>query len=188
VLGDEYPDTLTSMHNLAFTLQSQTRCEEALALMEKCFQSRQQVPGEQHHDTQSSLGTLNKYRKQRCPVTPCVPARLNRRYTLSILRRRPWALTRPHLHPYSVAHRVSPTPSCPHTVRACESFKIPAQILNTDRPCSQPVFCPIKTSTRSRLLAPHFLSLGRRSPRPSTKAFKHTKLTCYKGAAYTRIT
>jgi hypothetical protein len=33
VLTDEHPDTLTSMHNLAFTLQSQARHEEALALM-----------------------------------------------------------------------------------------------------------------------------------------------------------
>jgi hypothetical protein len=37
VLADEHPDTLLSMHNLAFTLQSQARHEEALALMERCF-------------------------------------------------------------------------------------------------------------------------------------------------------
>jgi hypothetical protein len=47
VLGDEHPSTLTSMGNLAFTLQSQARREEALALMETCFQLRQQVLGEQ---------------------------------------------------------------------------------------------------------------------------------------------
>jgi hypothetical protein len=52
------------MHNLAFTLHSQARCEEALALMETCFQSRQQILGEQHHDTQSSLDTLNGWRAE----------------------------------------------------------------------------------------------------------------------------
>ncbi|EMD58161.1 hypothetical protein COCSADRAFT_104582, partial [Bipolaris sorokiniana ND90Pr] len=36
VLGDEHPNTLTSTNNLAFTLQSQARREEALALMEIC--------------------------------------------------------------------------------------------------------------------------------------------------------
>ena len=64
VLGDEHPDTLTSMHNLAFTLQSQARHEEALALMERCFQLREQVLGEQHPDTQSSLNTLNDWRAE----------------------------------------------------------------------------------------------------------------------------
>ena len=36
-LGADHPDTLTSIHNLAFTLQLQARHEEALALMERCF-------------------------------------------------------------------------------------------------------------------------------------------------------
>jgi hypothetical protein len=45
-VGDEDPYALTSMHNLALTLQLQARCEEALALMETCFQLRQQVLGE----------------------------------------------------------------------------------------------------------------------------------------------
>jgi hypothetical protein len=40
VLGEEHPDTLTSRHNLAFTLHSQARREKALALMETCLQSR----------------------------------------------------------------------------------------------------------------------------------------------------
>ena len=61
VLGDEHPDTLISIHNLAFTLHSQARREEALALMETCFQSLQQVLGKQHPDTQSSLNTLNDW-------------------------------------------------------------------------------------------------------------------------------
>ena len=59
MLTDKHPDTLTSMHNLAFTLQSQARHEEALALIERCFQLREQILGEQHPNTQSSLNTLS---------------------------------------------------------------------------------------------------------------------------------
>ena len=62
VLGDEHPDTLTSMNNLAYTLQLQSRYKEALALIETCFHLRQQVLGEQHPDTQSSFKTLNGWR------------------------------------------------------------------------------------------------------------------------------
>ena len=52
------------MHNLAFTLQSQARHEEALALMERCFQLRKQVLGEQYPDTQSSLNKLSDWRAE----------------------------------------------------------------------------------------------------------------------------
>jgi hypothetical protein len=62
VLTDEHPDTLASMHNLAFTLQSQARHEEAFALIERCFQLRRQVLGEQHPDTQLSLNILSSWR------------------------------------------------------------------------------------------------------------------------------
>ena len=62
VLSDEHPNTLSSMHNLAYTLWSQTYHKEAVALIETCFQSRQQVLGKQHPDTQSSFETLNSWR------------------------------------------------------------------------------------------------------------------------------
>jgi hypothetical protein len=62
VLGDEHPDTLNSMHNLAYTLCSLSRQKEAVALIELCFQLRQQVLGEQHPDTQLSLKTLDGWR------------------------------------------------------------------------------------------------------------------------------
>jgi hypothetical protein len=64
VLTDEHPDTLTSINNLAFTLQSQARHEEALALMERCFQLRELVLGKQHPDTQSSLNIVNNWRAE----------------------------------------------------------------------------------------------------------------------------
>jgi hypothetical protein len=64
VLTDEHPHTLTSMHILAFMLQSQARHEEALALMERCFQLREQVLGEQHPNTQLSLNMLSSWRPE----------------------------------------------------------------------------------------------------------------------------
>lgn len=63
-LGADHPDTLNSIHNLAFTLQSQACHAEALALIEKCFQSRQQVLGEQHPDPLSSFDTLSGWRAE----------------------------------------------------------------------------------------------------------------------------
>lgn len=40
VLGRKHPDTLSSMHNLAHTLKSQGRYEEALSLMRECIRFR----------------------------------------------------------------------------------------------------------------------------------------------------
>jgi hypothetical protein len=62
VLGDEHPNTLSSMHNLAYTLWSQSCHKEAVALIELCFQLREQVLGGQHPDTQSSLKALDGWR------------------------------------------------------------------------------------------------------------------------------
>jgi hypothetical protein len=62
VLGDEHPDTLTSMANLAHTLELQSRHKEALDLIDLCFQSRQKVLGEQHPATQSTQRALNGWR------------------------------------------------------------------------------------------------------------------------------
>ena len=55
VLGEEHPDTLTSMNNLAFTFKAQGHNDEAVSLMENCFQLRKQVLGPQHPYTTSSL-------------------------------------------------------------------------------------------------------------------------------------
>lgn len=38
VLGEEHPDTLINMANLAHMWKSQSRNEEAMLLMEKCFE------------------------------------------------------------------------------------------------------------------------------------------------------
>jgi hypothetical protein len=61
VLGEEHPDTLTSMNNLAFALKAQGCDEEALSLIKACFQLRKQILGELHPYTKSSLDTLNQW-------------------------------------------------------------------------------------------------------------------------------
>jgi hypothetical protein len=43
VLGDKHPDTLSSMSNFAHALWSHSCYEDAVALLEACTQSRQQV-------------------------------------------------------------------------------------------------------------------------------------------------
>jgi hypothetical protein len=58
VLGEEHPDTLTSMNNLALTWKGQGRGAEAMKLMEKCVQLRTLVIGADHPHTLSSSAAL----------------------------------------------------------------------------------------------------------------------------------
>ncbi|KAF2476195.1 uncharacterized protein BDR25DRAFT_158960, partial [Lindgomyces ingoldianus] len=65
VLGEEHPDTLTSMHeyldalasmaNLECMFKCQSYNSEAIALIEECLQLRKQVLGCQHPYTAFSL-------------------------------------------------------------------------------------------------------------------------------------
>ena len=59
VLGAEYPDTLSSMNNLAFTWKSQDRDVEALELIKACLLLRKQKLGTDYPDTISSLEVLS---------------------------------------------------------------------------------------------------------------------------------
>jgi hypothetical protein len=61
VLGPEHLSMLTSMNNLAFTLNGLGRNSEAISLMKKCFQLRKHVFGPQHPWTISSLKTLKEW-------------------------------------------------------------------------------------------------------------------------------
>jgi hypothetical protein len=58
VLGEEHPDTLTIMNNLAFTFKGQGRNEEAIALMKDCVQILKRVLGPEHPSTTSSQAAL----------------------------------------------------------------------------------------------------------------------------------
>lgn len=62
VLGQEHPDTLSSMNNLAFTWKGQGRDKEAQALMEDSFQLQCRTLGSNHPFTVSSLAALNDWK------------------------------------------------------------------------------------------------------------------------------
>jgi hypothetical protein len=50
-LGLEYPSTLTSMANLAFTWDGQGRDHDACELIQQCFHARIRLLGLEHADT-----------------------------------------------------------------------------------------------------------------------------------------
>lgn len=59
LLVREHLQALTTMSNLAFTPISQTRSDEAISLLETCFQLQEQVLGRPHPYTEASLRALN---------------------------------------------------------------------------------------------------------------------------------
>ncbi|PVH75932.1 FabD/lysophospholipase-like protein, partial [Cadophora sp. DSE1049] len=58
VLGEEHPDTLTSMNNLARLFQSQGKYEAAEPLYQETLRLRKKVLGEEHPDTLVSINNL----------------------------------------------------------------------------------------------------------------------------------
>lgn len=60
IFRNEHPQTLASMHNLAYTWKSQSRNEEAISLMEDHFELWNQVLGPEHPDTETSLEALRE--------------------------------------------------------------------------------------------------------------------------------
>ena len=58
VLGQEHPDTLTSMNNLVFTIKEQDRKEETIKLMTECIQLQNRVLSTEHSNVLSFVTTL----------------------------------------------------------------------------------------------------------------------------------
>ncbi|KAI8716275.1 hypothetical protein NCS52_00920700 [Fusarium sp. LHS14.1] len=58
VLGEEHPDTLTSMANLASTFSNQGQWKEAEELFVGVMETRKRVLGEEHPDTLTSMNNL----------------------------------------------------------------------------------------------------------------------------------
>ncbi|KAL5386219.1 hypothetical protein DPSP01_004302 [Paraphaeosphaeria sporulosa] len=58
VLGEEHPDTLTSIANLASTYRNQGRWKEAEELEVQVMETRKRVLGEEHPDTLTSMSNL----------------------------------------------------------------------------------------------------------------------------------
>jgi hypothetical protein len=62
VLGEEHPDTLISMANLAIAWKGQGRNEEAIQLMSNCVRLRMQILGANHPFTLSSIKALSGWK------------------------------------------------------------------------------------------------------------------------------
>ncbi|KAI9777309.1 MAG: hypothetical protein M1816_004797 [Peltula sp. TS41687] len=58
VLGQEHPDTLTSIANLASTYRNQGRWKEAKELFVQVMETRKRVLGQEHPDTLTSIANL----------------------------------------------------------------------------------------------------------------------------------
>jgi tetratricopeptide (TPR) repeat protein len=58
VLGEEHPDTLTSMNHLASTYQNQGRWKEAEDLFVQVIETRKRVLGQEHLDTLKNMNNL----------------------------------------------------------------------------------------------------------------------------------
>ncbi len=58
LLGEEHPDTLTNMANLASTYWNQGRWKEAEKLDIRALETSQRVLGEEHPDTLNSMANL----------------------------------------------------------------------------------------------------------------------------------
>lgn len=80
VLGPEHPDTLTSMNNLAYTLEFQGKLHGALTLMEESYELRRKVLGPNHLSTRSSSRALgdwiDKYNLLSNRPLPAAPTQL----------------------------------------------------------------------------------------------------------------
>ncbi|KAL8735363.1 MAG: hypothetical protein Q9166_000908 [cf. Caloplaca sp. 2 TL-2023] len=64
VLGEEHPDTLSSMNNLAFTWKSQGLNAKAINLMGECVHLRTRILGADHPDTLSSSAELTMWQNE----------------------------------------------------------------------------------------------------------------------------
>ena len=58
MLGQEHPDTLTSVNNLAFLYQAQGRYGEAEPLLRRALEARERVLGPEHPHTLTSVNNL----------------------------------------------------------------------------------------------------------------------------------
>lgn len=72
ILGEEYPDTMSAMNNLAITLGDRGQLNEAAKLMKEVLEKMKQILGEQHPKTKvaaQNLATLVRRQKVHGIVT-----------------------------------------------------------------------------------------------------------------------
>jgi hypothetical protein len=63
VLGDDHPDTLESMNNLAAVRQDLGDLYSANELYERALTARRRILGDDHPDTQASIKSLTEVRR-----------------------------------------------------------------------------------------------------------------------------
>jgi len=61
VLGEEHPDTVTAMANLAFSYKDLGRWREAIELLQKAVDGSRKVLGEDHPDTLAFTKAYNEW-------------------------------------------------------------------------------------------------------------------------------
>ncbi|MCA9469990.1 MAG: tetratricopeptide repeat protein, partial [Nitrospira sp.] len=89
-LGEEHPDTLTSMSNLASTLSHQGDYAGAVALQRTVLERRQRILGEEHPDTSISAWNYLNTLLNSGDIETAV--QIIRRYLLWLLERDPSTL------------------------------------------------------------------------------------------------
>jgi hypothetical protein len=67
-LGEDHPDTLTSMANLASTYRDQGRGIKALKLIEECVILQTRILGTSHPDTLSSRTALLEWQSEELEI------------------------------------------------------------------------------------------------------------------------
>ncbi|KAH7230968.1 hypothetical protein BKA59DRAFT_321505 [Fusarium tricinctum] len=58
ILGDEHPDTIAAMNNLAITLSDQGKLDEAALMRREVLEKRQRILGDEHPDTIAAMNNL----------------------------------------------------------------------------------------------------------------------------------
>ncbi|KAL7754809.1 hypothetical protein ACKLNR_015149 [Fusarium oxysporum f. sp. zingiberi] len=58
ILGDEHPDTIMAMNNLAATLSNQGKLDEAASMMKEVLEKMQRILGDEHPHTISAMNNL----------------------------------------------------------------------------------------------------------------------------------
>ncbi|KAH6983683.1 hypothetical protein BKA56DRAFT_482570, partial [Ilyonectria sp. MPI-CAGE-AT-0026] len=59
ILGDEHPDTISAMSNLAITLEDQGQLDKAARMMREVLKKRQRILGDKHLHTISAMNNLS---------------------------------------------------------------------------------------------------------------------------------
>jgi hypothetical protein len=58
ILGDDHPDTLTTMNNLAATYRAQGRTGDAASMHEQVLEKSRRILGDDHPDTLTTMNNL----------------------------------------------------------------------------------------------------------------------------------